>query len=143
MTAKPSPRRLARELALQALYASDCEASDPDEAFAEITKDCRLSEKNLIFARTLFELTLRYKDWADARIASLSRNWDLRRIASIDRVILRMAMVELEHLPDTPVKVVLNEAIELARKFSTSESSAFVNGILDGYIRTAASADHR
>jgi len=135
MTDKPSPRRLARELVLQSLYASESGETQPEESFAEIIKDHKLSEKNVQFARTLFSLTMQNRDWADGQIAKLSEHWDVNRIAAIDRTILRMALVELEHIPDTPVKVVLNEAIELARKFSTSESPGFVNGILDGYVK--------
>ena len=135
MTEKSSPRRLAREIVLQALYASDCDATAPEAAFAEIAKEHTLSEKNLKFARTLFDLCLRHRDWADQQIARLSQHWDIRRIAAIDRTILRMAIVELEHVPDIPMKVVMNEAIELARQFSTSNSSAFVNGILDAYMK--------
>jgi len=135
MTDKPSPRRLARELVLQSLYASESEETQPEKSFAEIIRDHKLSEKNVLFARTLFSLTLQHSDWADEQIAKLSEHWDVNRIAAIDRTILRMALVELEHVPDTPIKVVLNEAIELARKFSTSDSPSFVNGILDGYVK--------
>ncbi len=132
---KQSPRRLTRELVLKALYASDCGEIKPEESFAEIIKDHKLSEKNIQFAHTLFSLTGQHRDWADQQITTLAENWDINRIAAIDHTILRMALVEIEHIPDTPVKVVLNEAIELARKFSTSESPAFVNGILDGYVK--------
>ncbi len=135
MTDKPSPRRLARELVLQSLYASESGETQPEESFADIIKDQGLKEKNVQFAHTLFSLTMQHRDWADGQIAKLAEHWDINRIASIDRTILRMALVELEHIPDTPVKVVLNEAIELARKFSTSESPGFVNGILDGYVK--------
>jgi len=135
MTDKPSPRRLARELVLQSLYASECGETNSEGSFADIIKDHKLSEKNVLFARTLFSLTGQHSDWADSQIAKLSEHWDVNRIAAIDHTILRMALVELEHIPDTPVKVVLNEAIELARKFSTSESPGFVNGILDGYVK--------
>lgn len=135
MTERPSPRRLARELVLQSLYASESGETQPEESFAEIIRDHKLSEKNVLFARTLFSLTMQHRDWADEQIAKLSEHWDINRIAAIDRTILQMALVELEHVPDTPVKVVLNEAIELARKFSTSESPGFVNGILDGYVK--------
>jgi len=141
MTEKPSPRRLARELALQALYASECGETPSEESFPEIIKDHKLSEKNVQFARALFSLTSQYRDWADSKIANLAEHWDINRIAAIDRTILRMALVELEHIPDTPVKVVLNEAIELARKFSTSESPGFVNGILDGYVKKVKKAE--
>jgi N utilization substance protein B len=135
MTEKPSPRRLARELVLQSLYASESGEIQPDESFADIIKDHKLSEKNVLFARTLFSLTRQHSDWADNQIAKLAEHWDVNRIAAIDHTILRMALVELEHISDTPIKVVLNEAIELARKFSTSESPGFVNGILDGYVK--------
>ncbi len=135
MTERPSPRRLARELVLQSLYASESGETQPEESFAEIIKDHKLSEKNVQFVHTLFSLTMQHRDWADQQISKLAEHWDVNRIAAIDRTILQMALVELEHVPDTPVKVVLNEAIELARKFSTSESPGFVNGILDGYVK--------
>ena len=135
MKDKPSPRRLARELVLQSLYASESGETQPEQSFAEIIRDHKLSEKNVLFARTLFSLTRQHSDWADEQITKLSEHWDVNRIAAIDHTILRMALAELEHIPDTPIKVVLNEAIELARKFSTSESPGFVNGILDGYVK--------
>jgi len=135
MTEKLSPRRLTRELVLKALYASECGETRSEEIFAEIVRNRKLSEKNVRFAHTLFSLTGQHRDWADRLISSLAENWDINRIAAIDRTILQMALVELQHMPDTPVKVVLNEAIELARKFSTSESPGFVNGILDGYVK--------
>ncbi len=132
---KESPRRRVRELVLQALYASDCGETNSEGSLADLLKDERLSDKNVRFAHTLFSLVSQHGDWADGQIENLSEHWAVNRIAAIDRTILRMALVELEHVPDTPVKVVLNEAIELARKFSTSESPAFVNGILDGYVK--------
>jgi len=132
---KQSPRRQARELVLKTLYASDCGETQPEESFAEIVKDQKLSDKNLQFVRTLFTLVRENLAWADQQITKLAENWDINRIAAIDHMILRMALVEIEHIPDTPVKVVLNEAIELARKFSTYESPGFVNGILDGYVK--------
>jgi len=139
MTDKPSPRRLVRELVLKALYASetakDTQEESTTEIFLEIAGEYEISDKNLRFARDLFNLTLRHYQWADRQIIRLSRHWDIDRIAVVDRTIIRMAMVELEHMPDTPVKVALNEAIELARKFSTSESPAFVNGILDAFVK--------
>jgi N utilization substance protein B len=141
MTERPSPRRLARELVLQSLYASESGETQPEEIFADIIKDQGLKEKNVLFARTLFSLTRQHSDWADEKIAKLSEHWDVNRIAAIDHTILQMALVELEHVPDTPVKVVLNEAIELARKFSTSESPGFVNGILDGYVKRMKKAE--
>jgi len=65
----------------------------------------------------------------------LALNWRLERIAVIDQIVLRMAMTELRTMPDVPAKVVLNEAIELVKQYSTAESSAFVNGILDSFLK--------
>jgi N utilization substance protein B len=131
-----SPRRRAREAVLKALYASDCGEAPDEKSFADVARSQKLSARNYQFAHTLFTLVRRHLSWADEQISRLAENWDIDRIAAVDHVILRMALVELEYLSDTPVKVVLNEAIELAKKFSTSESPAFVNGILDAYLKT-------
>ncbi len=131
-----SPRRRARELVLQALYAAEIEELDRDGIFENVVASQELSEKNLTFAHELFALTCSHRKWADECIASLATNWDISRLADIDRNIMRMALVEIEHIPDTPVKVVLNESIELAKRFSTSESSGFINGILDSYVKS-------
>jgi N utilization substance protein B len=130
-----SPRRLARELVLQALYAAEIEELDAENIIQSILEGQELSEKNLTFARDLFLLTCQNRKWADDKIQSLAVNWDISRLADIDRNIMRMALVEIEHVPDTPVKVVINEAIELGKKYSTGESSSFINGILDSYVK--------
>lgn len=130
-----SSRSRARELVLQALYACEHGESDPDEAFEDISAEDPLNEKNTEFAVHLLHLVLENGEAADIHISELAENWHLERIAAIDRSILRMAITELELIPDTPIKVVLNEAIELAKKFSTIESSKFVNGILDNFVK--------
>jgi len=130
-----APRRRARELVLQALYACEVGENDPEEVQRRIITDDSLSARNLEFARGMFALVRQHQEWADAQITLLATNWDISRIADLDRIVLRMAMVELKHMADTPVKVALNEAIELAKKFSTSESSAFINGILDSFAK--------
>lgn len=135
---KGSSRSLVRELVLQCLYACEHGEKEPEQVFKDIIGREQLSEKNADFARTLMFAVLEDTEVADAHIARLADNWRLDRIAAIDRSILRMAIVELERIPDTPVKVVLNEAIELAKKFSTTESSRFVNGILDRFARLRA-----
>jgi len=130
-----SPRRLARELVLKGLYAEDVSGIAAEDIIRSVVDDESLSEKTLGFAHQLFRLVLQHKEWADGHISALATNWDINRIANIDRNILRMAMVEIRDLPDTPVKVAINEAIELAKKFSTAESSSFINGILDKFAR--------
>jgi N utilization substance protein B len=133
-----APRRRARELVLQALYACDIGENDPEEVKLRVIVDDTLSPRNLEFAREMFSLVRQHQSWADAQISALAINWDINRIAELDRLVLRMAIVELNYMPDTPVKVAINEAIELAKRFSTSESSAFINGILDSFANKLA-----
>ena len=135
---KNSPRHRARELVLKSLYALDCGTADPDKSFKEISDDVSLPERQLKFAQDLFAVCKEQVRWADEQISLLAKNWRIDRINYIDRNILRMAMIELQFMPDAPAKVVINEAIELAKTFSTRESSAFVNGILDTFSKSLA-----
>ncbi len=130
-----SPRRKARELVLQALYACECRQADADDCLARLLDNEKLSAKNETFARTLFRTVLLNAEEADREISRLATNWDINRIAAIDRVILRTAIAELAVMQDAPVKVILNEAIELAKKYSTADSSRFINGVLDSFIK--------
>lgn len=125
----------ARELVLKALYAYEQGEKKADDVFSEIFRNEKLSVKNKVFAKTLFQLVISNLDWTDRQITLLAINWDLNRIGAIDRNILRMTLIELENIPETPFRVVLNEAIELAKRFSTVESSKFVNGILDNFVK--------
>lgn len=85
----------------------------------------------LQFATRLVEGTLEHRDEIDQRLQAVTRNWDLRRMAIVDRNVLRMAVYELMWCDDVPPKVAINEAIEIGKKFSTANSGGFVNGILD------------
>jgi len=90
------------------------------------------SEKSLVdFARDLVLGCWKHREELDSRIAVVAENWEIHRMAVIDRNILRMATYEILHCPDIPPKVSINEAIELAKRFSTADSGAFVNGVLD------------
>ncbi len=130
-----SPRSRGRELVLQALYALECGEEAPGDDLFNIDPDDLPPPRAMTYARQLFDLVRSNTEKADKRIERLATNWDIKRIAAIDLNILRLAIVELDHMVDVPVKVILNEAIELAKKFSTVESSSFVNGILDQYVR--------
>ncbi len=83
------------------------------------------------FARALFEGTVQEVSTLDRLIAGQSQHWRVERMAAIDRNVLRLALYELLHYPETPPAVVMNEALELARRFSGEESVEFVNGVLD------------
>lgn len=131
-----SSRHHAREIVLQALYALETNGQESDRVIdSVIAADEDLKESGREYARLLFEKTLAQQSANDEVIGRLARNWELGRIAMIDRIILRMAMAEMTEMVDVPVKVALNEAIELAKLYSTAQSAAFVNGILDSFVK--------
>ena len=130
-----APRHLARIVVLQSLYAAEHGNQTTVQAFESLIVKEEMKDKNKEFARNLLAEVVNRTEWADAQISELAENWKIERIASVDRTIMRMAMVELEVFIDTPIKVVLNEAIELAKEFSTNASSKFINGILDNFIK--------
>jgi N utilization substance protein B len=136
-------RRHARELVLKGLYALEVGETSPDEIVKSVINDESLSENGVRFAEALFAAVREDRTWAGQTIARLATNWDLGRIAAIDLIILRMALTQLRQMTDIPVKVVLNEAIELAKEYSTAESSAFINGILDSFVKSSSEIGQR
>ncbi len=127
-------RRKGRAYALQVLYALDLnEAASPGSAVADYAGlfELEVDEPSLEFAGQLVECVRERLAEIDDVIQSASRNWRLDRMSRVDRNILRLAAGELRHFPEVPVKVAINEAVELAKRFGTGESPAFVNGILD------------
>lgn len=130
-----SPRHQARMIVLQGLYAAEHNDEDSGQTFEAQLAEAKLAEKYVEFARRLFKLVSEKGKGAEKTLAELSEHWKLERIAAIDRLIICMALVEIEESPDVPVKVVINEAVELAKTYSTGDSYSFVNGILDRYAR--------
>jgi N utilization substance protein B len=135
------PRHQGREAALQVLYFWEVGRATPEDAlnafFTEHSPDAPDGVR--AFARDLVQGTITEVAALDALIEQHSQNWRMSRLAIIDRLILRMAAWELEHERDTPSAVVLDEALELARTFSTEEAVKFVNGVLDGIRKTLES----
>jgi N utilization substance protein B len=125
-----------RELALQTLYGTEVGHRAPDEMLGETTARIDGADGRA-FVKDLVTGTLEYADESDARIAPLLEGWTLERLPTIDRIVLRMGMFELHHRTDTPAPVVINEAVELAKKFSTEDSGRFVNGVLSRAARGA------
>lgn len=133
-------RRTGRAYALQLLYARDGDPStDVEGAAASWAEafDLEIDATAQAFARDLVAAASANGPRLDELIASASKNWRIDRMSRVDRNILRLGACELVAFRDVPVKVVLNEAVELAKRFGTAESSAFVNGVLDR-IATAA-----
>lgn len=130
-----STRREAREVAMQALYAFELGGGEASHILDTIVKE-RLVEdhEGIEFATRLFLRTLDRLEESDRLIERHTENWDLSRIALIDRIVLRMAICEFRGFEDIPPKVTINEAIEVVKKYSTERSGQFVNGILDAIL---------
>jgi transcription antitermination protein NusB len=127
-------RRRGRGYALQVLYARDVErGTDVGAALEGWRESFELDVDDAArgFAGELVDATVADQPGIDEVIAASSRNWRLERMSRVDRNILRIAVAELRNFPQTPVKVVINEAVELAKRYGSAESPAFVNGILD------------
>jgi transcription antitermination protein NusB len=133
---KKDPRHRAREAALQILYQWDVGRGDVDRAAETFftfqwPNDEPASDELRAFASTLAHDAVERLDEVDTLIAETAAHWRPERMAVLDRLILRMAACELLRDPETPPPVVINEALELARTFSTEESVKFINGMLD------------
>ena len=125
-------RHLSRKLALQVLYAREYLLEPPDDIASRLFETGNLSEKNwTAFCRDLMARTVEHTKDLDSAISAVLAHWRLERLSKVDRLILRLALCEMRHFPDVPLRVTLNEYIELAKQFGTEDSSAFVNGILD------------
>ncbi|MEE9165860.1 MAG: transcription antitermination factor NusB [Candidatus Neomarinimicrobiota bacterium] len=126
-----SKRRLGRELVLQALYAYEFTRESPDQILADLEGFRDLDPKMQEFVLRLLNKTVEYQEWGKNEIVRRLENWDYDRVALIDRLILQMMIVEMVFLDDIPPKVSITEGVEIAKKYSTAESGAFINGILD------------
>ena len=125
-------RRKAREVALQFLYQLDLQGeADPTPHVTEFWTRHPLDGEVREFSEELVRGAMAARPKIDETIARFTEHWDLERMAVVDRNILRLAVYELGWRAETPPKVVINEAIEIAKKFGTQESSRFINGILD------------
>lgn len=130
-----SARRKARELVLKSLYAFESVEGDPGEIIETLSEESDLSVKSRKFAGDLFQLIIKNMELIDTEIKRHAEHWDISRLALVDKNILRISICELLYMPDIPSKVSINEAIELAKKYSTEESSSFVNGILNSIFK--------
>jgi N utilization substance protein B len=139
-------RRQAREMALQMLYQWEQGGSNPQEIIRAFdlylygveTASRRLakgSEEAFALAQTIFRGILPRREEIDQRITERAENWRLERMPIVDRNILRVAVYELLTESDTPRVVIIDEAIELAKKFGSERSGAFVNGLLDALVK--------
>jgi N utilization substance protein B len=130
-----STRREAREFVMKALYAYEQSGLDPTHLVHTVL-DANLENDPATrdFAERLFRTTLDTMDKADEVIEKHAKNWEIHRIAVIDRSLLRMATTELLEFEEIPPKVSVDEAIDIAKKYSTPRSGTFVNGVIDAIL---------
>jgi transcription antitermination factor NusB len=131
-----SNRRQSRIMAMQALCQLDVMGQDfltqLDEFLTDESPDAAARD----YARTLVNDAAENIDTLDAAIQTCSQHWELKRMAGVDRAILRMSACELAHQSDVPPKVVIDEAIEIAKLYGTADSPAFINGVLDAILKS-------
>ena len=133
-------RTRSRELALQFLYQIDLLGQDDLEGLTEFLREEGGDAETSRYARTLVEGTFDARPEIDDEIRAVAQNWQIERMAVIDRNVLRMSAFELLHCDEIPPKVAINEGIELGKRFAPQSSGAFINGTLDKIKNRAAAA---
>jgi N utilization substance protein B len=130
-------RRKSRELAMQMLFQADVGKQTPDQVRATFWKSVDDVEPEVrSFAEDLFNTALAHQEQIDELLAANSRHWRLERMPAVDRNLLRMSVGEMIGFKSTPFPIVINEALEIARRYSAPESINFLNGILDAIARS-------
>lgn len=124
-------RRKSREIAIQILYQLEINETDIEDAVSTYWDAYDPSPDLKEFSSHILKGVFRHRKEIDSLISKTSNHWSLRRMPPVDRSILRAAIFEILYCPDIPIKVSIDEAIELAKKYGTEKSSAFINGILD------------
>lgn len=132
------PRRKARKLALQMLYEIDTVGHEVEGVITRLLADGKLSEENAVFTRELVNGVIQNKEKIDHTIRRFAPAWPIKQIPVVDRNILRLAIFEILLDNKVPVKVAINEAVELAKSFGGENSHRFVNGVL-GSVSAVAS----
>ena len=127
--------RPARVFAMQLLYAMEISGGTVADALPGVLEAQPLQDNMKKYGMKLVDLVLAHKAELDSEIEACSAHWGIERMATLDRIVLRIAMVELLYVTEVPMKVVISEAVQIAAKFSTDSSSTFVNGLLAGFMQ--------
>lgn len=127
--------RPARVFAMQLLYAMEIAGSTAGEALPGVLDAQPLQDEMKKYGMKLVDLVQAHRAELDTEIEACSAHWGIERMAMLDRIVIRIAMVELLYVPDVPMKVVISEAVQIATKFSTDSSGSFVNGMLAGIVQ--------
>ena len=132
-----NPRREAREIAFRATYQADVTGEPVERCLGEVFEELDPREDVREFAGVLVKTLAEHRDEIDASVTRIARNWSIGRMAATDRSIIRLAAAELLYHVETPTRVALDEAIEIAKKYGMETSGSFVNGILDRIAQEA------
>ena len=126
--------RPARVFAMQLLYAMEITGQTAGEALPGILESQPLHAEQKKYGMKLVDLVQAHREELDEDIKSAAVHWEIERMAVLDRVIVRIAMVELLYVPEIPMKVAISESVQIAAKYSTDSSDSFVNGLLNGFM---------
>ena len=126
--------RPAREFAMQLLYAMEITGATAGEALPGVLESRSISDDQKKYGMKLVDLVQAHRDELDEDIKNAAVHWEIDRMAKLDRIIVRIAMVELLYVPEIPMKVAISESVQIAAKYSTDSSSSFVNGLLNGFM---------
>ena len=127
--------RPARVFAMQLLYAMEISGGTVAESLPGVLEAQPLKDDMKKYGMKLVDLVQAHKAELDSEIEACSAHWGIERMAMLDRIVIRIAMVELLYVPEIPMKVVISEAVQIATKFSTDSSGSFVNGLLAGVLQ--------
>ena len=129
------PRRAARQCVLEALFAYEFSKNDALSIVNQIINKNSQVKANQDFIQFLFECVLKNIKWSEDIIKSHLENWEIDRVAHIDRILLKMGICEIHFIDDIPPKVTISEMVEISKIYSTDESPIFINGILDAVYK--------
>ncbi|WP_290738564.1 transcription antitermination factor NusB [Fibrobacter sp. UBA3718] len=127
--------RPARVFAMQLLYSMEITGQTAGEALPGILESQPLDDEQKKYGMKLVDLVQAHHDELDENIKTASAHWEIERMAKLDRIVARIAMVELLYVADIPMKVAITEAVQIANKYSTDNSGAFINGLMSGFIQ--------
>ena len=120
---------------MQLLYAMEIAGATAGEVLPGVLESQPIADDQKKYGMKLVDLVQAHREELDEDIRSASVHWEIDRMAKIDRIVIRIAMVELLYVPDVPTKVAVSEAVQIATKFSMDESGSFVNGLLAGFMQ--------
>ena len=129
------PRRAARKAVLEALFAYQFTCDNPKKTLEGVIRTNQLKDNNLDFMDKLFHCVIENSDFSEKLIKSHLQNWELGRVAQVDRLLLRMGICEIFFMDNIPPKVSISEMVEISKIYSTDESPGFINGVLDAIYK--------